>query len=217
MPVGTIPFMVARPGIDADVRASILAAAIRTIEEEGLAGVSMREVARRAGVSHQLPYHYFTDREGILAAIAEAGFVELGAELRSVAHGPGTAAERFAACGRVYVAFACAHPAHFRVMFRPDFVALDRHPGAQQCADDAFAIVPEIAAALVAEGLPPEPNEQALVVLAWSLCHGLACLLLDGPLSKKLPGVEAAKEQTIGDVMIAMQRLVERSSRRPRG
>jgi AcrR family transcriptional regulator len=205
-------------GGGADVRAQILEAAIKTIEESGLADVSMREVARRAGVSHQLPYHYFTDRESILAAIAEQGFAILRERLERVVTGRNgrteTAAERLAAAGRTYVAFACEHPAHFRVMFRRDYVAIDRFPSTKACADSVFDLLPRIIQDCIIEGLPPEPNPTALVVLGWSMTHGLACLLLDGPLEKKLPDVAAAREALIHDVMDAMKRMVEAASER---
>jgi len=200
------------PGADADVRKAILDAAVAAIEEAGLAAVSMREVARRAGVSHQLPYHYFEDREGILAAIAEVGFDLLGAKLRAVFEGPGTGPERIAGAGRAYVEFACEHPAHFRVMFRQDFVCVADHPAAHARADACFGWLPELVADCIAEGLEPLPNVQAIVVMGWSVAHGLACLLLDGPLEKKLPDRALAKEETVREVMEAMQRLLERSS-----
>lgn len=197
---------------DRDIRARILAAAVKTIEQGGLADVSMREVARRAGVSHQLPYHYFTDREGTLAAIAEEGFAILGERLEKAIAPEEDASQRFAAAGRAYVAFALDHPAHFRVMFRADFVQVDRFPGAMACADGAFARLLEVVHANVEEGLPAEPSELALIVLGWSVTHGLSCLLLDGPLAKKLPEAANAKEAIVRDVMEAMRRMVVASS-----
>jgi len=197
---------------DDDVGGDILAAAVSAIEEGGLADLSMREVARRAGVSHQLPYHYFTDREGILAAIAQAGFTLLGARLQAVIDSKGSGAAKLAAAGRTYVEFACEHPAHFRVMFRNDFVAVERFPHAQENADGCFALLPQLVRAAVEDGLPPRPDERSLVILGWSIAHGLACLLLDGPLSKKLPDAAGAREATIHAVMDALKNLVEASS-----
>lgn len=195
-----------------DIRSAILAAAVASIDEAGLAGVSMREVARRAGVSHQLPYHYFVDREGILAAIAETGYDALGVRLRAVLDAKMTGAERIAAAGRAYVNFACEHPSHFRVMFRADFIDIDAHPVTKGRADSCFSVLPEVVAAIIRDGVPPEPNEQALLILGWSMAHGLACLLLDGPLAKKVPSAVAAREATIDQVMEAAKRVFERGS-----
>lgn len=200
---------------DADARSAVLQAAIEAIEEGGLATLSMRDVARRAGVSHQLPYHYFADREAILAAIAEAGFEILGQRLRAAEEMKGTGAERIAEAGRAYVAFACEYPAHFRVMFRQDFVDLMAHPAAHAKAETCFSRLPNLVAACVKEGLSAEPDETALTILGWSLAHGLSCLLLDGPLAKKLPDAAEAREHTVAGVMLAMRRLIEQSSARP--
>jgi AcrR family transcriptional regulator len=190
-------------------RGSILAAAVSSIEEGGLADLSMREVARRAGVSHQLPYHYFIDREGILAAIAQAGFMILGARLGKVYATKATGAERLAAAGRVYVEFACEHPAHFRVMYRRDFVSFERHPEVQREADDCFAIVPKLVADAVADG-PLAMDEKAVVIVGWSISHGLACLLLDGPLAKRRRDTAGARKATIRSVMDVLKQLAEK-------
>lgn len=203
----------AAPAAD-DQRSQILLAAVRAIEEGGLADVSMREVARRAGVSHQLPYHYFTDREGILAAVAQAGFELLRERFRKAVGADGTGADKLAAAGRAYVEFACDHPAHFRVMFRQDFVTMENHADAQASAESCFALLPLMIQEAIEDGLPAHPNPQALVVMAWSVAHGLACLLLDGPLANKLPDAAGAREQTVQDVMEAMRALIASSTKR---
>lgn len=191
-----------------DVRAQILAAAVSCMEEGGLAELSMREVARRAGVSHQLPYHYFTDREGILAAVAQAGFDLLRGRFMKAVKIEGSGADKLAAAGRAYVEFACDHPAHFRVMFRQDFVAMENHADAQASADSCFAQLPVMVMEAIEDGLPPHPNPQAIIIMGWSIAHGLACLLLDGPLAKKIPEAAGAREKTVNDVMEAMRALL---------
>lgn len=193
-----------------DVRRRVLDAAVELIERVGLDGLSMREVARAAGVSHQAPYHYFADREAILAALAQEGFVLLGDLLDPVVKAEEPAVDRFVRAGQSYVEFALAHPALFRIMFRPDMVTMEHFPETHACGERCFAIVPELVAECIAEGLPPYPSPEALVVMAWSLPHGLACLLLDGPLLKTLPE-HASAEATAAltrDVMTAMRALL---------
>lgn len=192
-----------------DVRARVLEASIRLIKERGLADLSMREVARLAGVSHQAPYHYFADREAILATIASDGFEILVASLTAARAGVTSATEQLTRAGNAYVAFACEHTAHFRVMFRADVVHVDRFPELIACGDRAFRCLPEIVQAAIAEGMPALPSETAHVVLYWSVCHGLACLLIDGPLAKKLPELANARERLTRDVMAAMKSLIE--------
>src|SRR5271154_2357012 len=103
---------------------------VRLIDEQGLGGLSFREMARRAGVSHQTPYHHFVNREGILAAIALEGFTNLDAALVATrgAKRTKTPQKTLQAVLRAYVDFAMAHQVHFRVMFRPELVPLRRYP-----------------------------------------------------------------------------------------
>src|SRR5438105_1608095 len=92
-----------RDAASEDVRARVLGAAMRLIEEGGLASLSMREVARAAGVSHQAPYHWFADREAILAAMAEEGFRLLTDRLEAATVPGSSASEHLESLGRAYV------------------------------------------------------------------------------------------------------------------
>jgi hypothetical protein len=93
-------------------------------------------------------------------------------------------------------------------MFRPDMVAMDRFPDVKACGDQAFQIVPVLVQACIAEGLPADPSVEALVILAWSIPHGLACLFLDGPLGKKFPNMLAKRDELTSDVMRSMRSLL---------
>lgn len=202
-----------------ELRARILRASIELIEEEGLAHLSMREVARRAGVTHQAPYHHFADRQAILGEIAERGFRMLGERMdqvdREMPGGtPGREVDRLVALGRTYVEFACKHPAHFRIMFRPELVDLDRCPGARAEGDNTFGTLQRIVRAAVEAGVPANPSEEALVAFLWSTGHGLACLLLDGPLAIKMPG--SARESQIETVLGATRALLHASLSQPK-
>jgi AcrR family transcriptional regulator len=191
------------------LRERVLSASVVLIEEEGLQRLSMREVARRAGVTHQAPYHYFKDREEILAAIAGDGFALLDATIadaRDHAASPTDALERAAIR---YVQFALKHPAHFRVMFRPELVPIEAHESIHERAACAFGHVPAMIAACAEAGLRVEPNVEAHVVMLWSMVHGLACLLLDGPLEHMMPSVRVDPEGAVRDVARAFRRLVE--------
>jgi AcrR family transcriptional regulator len=192
-----------------DVRERVLHAAIRLIDSGGLASLSLREVAREAGVSHQAPYHYFADREAILAALAEQGFLLLTESLDR-ARDPGkSAAEHVVLLGKAYVHFACEHASLFRIMFRPDVVAPERFPKLLECGERAFQMLPTVVEQCIAEGFPADPSFQAHVVLNWSVVHGLACLLLDGPLALKLPDAVKERDQLIDEVTMAMRLLIE--------
>jgi AcrR family transcriptional regulator len=182
-----------------DLRQKVLDASLALIREGGLDRLSMREVARKAGVSHQAPYHYFADREAILAAIAGEGFAKLGQALMraggSASH-PGKAVE---AMGRAYVEFALRHPAYFQVMFRADAVPLENHPEARKLEDDAFGRLVEG----IDKALADQPVEvrRKIAVACWALVHGLATLILEGSLARKV-GVPKTKQKQLADEVI---------------
>lgn len=174
----------AGPGL----RERILAASTALLESEGLAALSMREVARRAGVTHQAPYHHFKDREAILAALVEEGFLDLSARLREARRAAGEAGpqELLLQVGLAYVGFALARSGIFRIMFRPELVQLARAPEAAAAGMSAYQELREMVARL---GLPgPSEVEDSL---HWSFVHGLSCLLVDGALGRRFPSPEA--------------------------
>lgn len=193
-----------------ELRDRIVSASIQLIEEEGLTKLSMREVARRAGVTHQAPYHHFADREAILGEIVAHGFQLLSACIERADPGPGATAsdmiDRLSAVGEAYLEFACTHPELFRIMFRPELVNLDNCPGAQAEGDRVFSKVRQFIHDAVEAGLPALPSEDALVALYWSVGHGLACLILDGPLARKMP--DTARDAQIRDVTAALRALL---------
>jgi len=167
------------------LRARILAASAALVETEGLAALSMREVARRAGVTHQAPYHHFADRESILAELVGGGFAELADRLqravdRALPRGPRAVV---AAAGHAYVGFALDRPGLFRVMFRPEVCDHGRFPAAQAAGERAFGQLLRMVA--LVHGEPTLP----LASMHWAQVHGLASLLLDGGLSEKLPSM----------------------------
>ena len=161
-----------------DVRRLVLDAAIAIIELEGAESLSMREVARRAGVSHQAPYHYFGDRSGILAAISEEGFTGLAQAFRDVHETEMPAAK---AGFIAYLNFSRQHVGHFRVMFRNDICGVTTHALTQTAADSAFEELRLMVSRIT--GPKIDTNKAfAFAAMLWSLAHGLATLVIDGPL-----------------------------------
>ncbi len=166
-----------------DVRRLVLDAAIAIIELEGAESLSMREVARRAGVSHQAPYHYFGDRSGILAAISEEGFTGLAQAFRDVHETEMPAAK---AGFIAYLNFSRQHVGHFRVMFRNDICGVTTHAPTQTAADSAFDELRLMVSRIT--GPEIDPNKAfTFAAMLWSLSHGLATLVIDGPLPNKVP------------------------------
>ncbi|MDX2277312.1 MAG: TetR/AcrR family transcriptional regulator [Hyphomonadaceae bacterium] len=163
------------------LRRVLLDASLALIEAEGLEAFSMREVARRAGVSHQAPYHHFENREAILAAIVAEGFQELRDRCIAARDGETEPAKRFTAIGRAYLDFALRRPAHFKLMFRSELVREDKHSETLACAQGAYDVLLQAADEVAKHS---GHDHRLIVVLAWSTVHGLATLMLEGKLDK---------------------------------
>ena len=170
-----------------DLRFELLRTSRELLDESGPSALSMREVARRAGCTHQAPYHYFANREAILAALVREGFDELADRLAVAYDGLGDADLHavLVASGNAYVEFALRHPGVFRVMFRPDVCDPERFPEVVQAGQRARRELARLAKAVMGDGAQVEAE-----VLIWSGVHGLASLLLDGPLAGEFSSTE---------------------------
>ena len=170
-----------------DLRSELLRTSRELLDEAGPSALSMREVARRAGCTHQAPYHYFANREAILAALVCEGFDELADRLAVAHEGLGSADLHavLVASGNAYVEFALRHPGVFRVMFRPDVCDPERFPEVVEAGERARQELARLAKAVMGDGAQVEAE-----VLIWSGVHGLASLLLDGPLAGEFDSVQ---------------------------
>ena len=162
-----------RPYHHGDLRPALLRAAVETITEAGPAAMSLREVARRAGVTLAAAAYHFGDKAGLFTAIAAEGYRELGEALREAAE----AGRGFLEVGVAYVRFAVTHRAHFEVMYRPELYR----------RDDPEVLKARAAAAVLLYGTDhPDAGRLAAGAAAWSLVHGLATLWLNGNLPEQL-------------------------------
>lgn len=167
-----------------DLRQDILDTARTLLDEEGVAALSIREVARRAGVTHQAPYHHFADRESILAELVKQGFDELARRLALANDLAQSAGKRSAllASGEAYVGLALSHPGVFRIMFRPDVCDPMRFPDLRKAGARAHAELERLVRIVHGGRL-----SAALANIYWAHVHGLACLMIDGPLAVQFP------------------------------
>jgi AcrR family transcriptional regulator len=170
------------------LRQRILDTSRALLESEGLAGFSLREVARRAGVTHQAPYHHFGDREAILAELVAEGFDELARRLADANEGGGSRHTILVAAFEAYVGFALDHPGVFRIMFRPELCDPRRFAAARDAGERAHAELRRMVGLLHGAD-----DDGTLASTYWAQVHGLACLLVDGPLSLALPTLEARR------------------------
>jgi AcrR family transcriptional regulator len=168
----------ARPYHHGDLPRVLLGAAVEAIAEVGPAAVSLRDLARRTGVSHAAPAHHFGDKAGLLTAVATDGFERLAATLRQTHEATGS----FLEVGVAYVRFAVTHRAHFEVMFRPELYRTDA-PDLVRAREAARSLLYPPAADIANN---PDGDQVRAAVAAWSLAHGLATLWLNRNLPPQL-------------------------------
>jgi AcrR family transcriptional regulator len=171
-----------RPYHHGDLRHTIVAAALEAISRDGVDALSLRALAREAGVSHAAPAHHFGDRAGLLTEIAAEGFEQMADDLGAAYERTGS----FLEVGVAYVEFAVGHPAHFAVMFRPELLRthdprLDA--ARRRSSDGLYGRVGSVA---------PDVDALRAGVAAWALVHGVATLYLGGNLPPALGDDPAA-------------------------
>lgn len=164
-----------KPYHHGNLRESLIAAANVVLAERGAQGITLRDVAKAAGVSHAAPYHHFASLNALLAAVAEQSFTTLGDALEQVSAEPDTR-ERLLRINETYVAHARAQPAQFRLMFGPLLAQSADFPTLQLAARRAFGFV------LTAASAHDPVRGPELALLGWSMAHGLSNLLIDGAL-----------------------------------
>lgn len=165
-----------------NLREALVAEGLRLLEEAPGEGFSLRELARRVGVSANATYRHFASKDALLQALAAEGFRRFALAQARAARGTPDPREGFLAAGQAYVAFASAHPALFRLMFGR-FSASQRGEELAAAGQLAFdGLCHGVAAAL---GQPvASPAVEVAALQAWSLVHGLSHLLLDGQLQR---------------------------------
>jgi len=164
------------------LREALLQAAIQLIAEVGPSAFTLREVARRAGVSHNAPYRHFPDGEYLLAAVAAQGFGELNEAMLNAVRDIRDSVGRLKHAGLAYVEFALRRPEHFTVMFDAA-VSQRKTPDAAQAAEQAFKTLVSLVKSCQDEGRLPSGDLRQFTLLAWSMVHGVAKLAT----AKRLP------------------------------
>ena len=170
-----------RPYHHANLKQSLLDAAVDLLAEAGPQGFTLREVARRAGVSHNAPYRHFNDKDDLLAAVAAEGFDRLTACMKAAMTEGVSAPERLRLAGRGYVEFAMGSPQRLLIMFETP-PPLDPRPEFEAAGMRAFQVLLDAISAVQAEGALPQGDPQTFAVVAWAAVHGLAKLAIGGRL-----------------------------------
>lgn len=167
-----------------DLRRALIDTALAIVTEEGAWNFTLREVARRAGVSHAAPYNHFDDKSALLAEVATLGYQSLR-EAMEAATGehPRSARQALAGVGAAYVRFGVEHPAHYRLMFGAELAVKERYPTLEAASDATFAVLTGVLERGQASGQVRRGPVRDQALAAWSLVHGLTTLLIDQRLS----------------------------------
>ena len=163
---------------------ALLVAVDEIVTAQGLENVSLREAARRAGVSHSAPAHHFGDKDGLLAAYAAQGFTMLADSMETAAIGAAgqPMIDIIKATGAAYVRFAVEHQGHFQAMFRSN---LDKstYPELHAQSRRAFGGLMQLVEVLLQEG-NDAADADVVAAYFWSIVHGLSSLWVDGSLEQ---------------------------------
>jgi AcrR family transcriptional regulator len=166
------------------LRDALLQAAERVLERDGLAGLTLRAVAREAGVSHAAPTHHFGDLAGLVSELAAIGFRQFNATMAAACAPDTPYPARGMARAKAYVAYAQAHPGMYGLMFRTERLDYSR-PSLHEAAEASFAGLASAIAASRGEQISEGAltlDQAAAIARAWSMVHGFTMLLLDGRL-----------------------------------
>lgn len=182
-----------------DLRRALIDAGVAIVTEDQNWAFSLREVARRAGVSHNAPYNHFPEKKDLLDAVAGVGFERLRADMRAAMSETAEADGALDQIARAYVLFAADNPALYRLMFGPELVAADgsRPDSAAASGAGAKLVLREVVERGAREGRfsvasDDEASVAAIVLCVWSTVHGLAMLIIDGKSEQSTAPAELA-------------------------
>src|ERR1700736_6449211 len=184
---------------------ALLEAAERVLERDGLSGLTLRAVAREAGVSHAAPTHHFGDLTGLVSELAAIGFRQFNTAMAAAGAAGTSQMEKALARAKAYVAYAQAHPGMYGLMFRTERLDMKR-PALHEAAEASFAGLAGAIGASRQEQISETAlslDQGAAIARAWSLVHGFTMLLLAHRLCdilRRLPkGTDA---ETLLDAML---------------
>jgi AcrR family transcriptional regulator len=171
-----------RPYHHGNLRRALLDEALATIRDEGVDGVTLREIGARLGVSRSALYRHFADKGALLTAVATEGFRTLRRQLVAAWEDGGRDDAAFRSMGIAYVRFAVANSSHYRAMFGGFVDPKARDPELAAEAEGAFQALVDALAALQHDGVMRGDDTVLMATYVWALVHGMAMLAIDGKL-----------------------------------
>jgi AcrR family transcriptional regulator len=186
-----------------DLKRALIESAKDILRNEGQEALTLRAVARAAGVSPTAPYRHFADRRSLVAAVAEEGFHEMGLAMRHAMAVEG-GRKGFKQIGLAYVRFAHEHSAEYRVMFGAELAQRDDLPGLLQQSRSVIEFVAHGIAELQKAGVVGPGEPRTLAVTVWAVLHGLVMLSLDGQTAASGLSVDELVEEATRMIMFGM-------------
>ncbi|MES2932785.1 MAG: TetR/AcrR family transcriptional regulator [Pseudomonadota bacterium] len=187
----TVSLPSVRPYHHGDLRNALVQAGVGLLAEAGVHALSLREVARRAGVSATAPYRHFESKDSLLAAIAEEGFITLiQMENKAMAQFPGDPLLQIRAKSTAYINFCLSHPEHMRIMFGGILAKPDTPESLRQKAGEAFSTLKGLISACQQNGHFRKRDIDQQALTWWATGHGLAMIMLNNC----LPQSDAPKD-----------------------
>jgi AcrR family transcriptional regulator len=187
-----------------DLRRALIAAAVEMVEQVGPEAFTLREVARRIGVSHAAPYRHFKTRHEVLVAVAAAGFERLGARMQAALEDSDDPLAGFKRCAGAYFGFAVENPQQFKLMFG---TAVDRDEigAVRQRADRVFDAMAALLEEAQQQGRIRPGDAADFTRIAWSLVHGICLLHLNGQYQSPVrEDVAALVDRALADLIAGL-------------
>jgi len=170
-----------------DLKNALIEAGIEILSKDGVGALSLRSVARRAGVSHAAPYAHFTDKQALIAAISTEGYRKLYERVTAAAaRHAADPLRQFVESSWAYVAFALDEPEHFKITLSGVVEKERDYPSFVEIAQKNYAALLEIIRTSQAAGILDPGSPDLMAISVWGLIHGFATLILEGQLSHTL-------------------------------
>ena len=162
-----------------NLRETLIESALDILKDGTLADLSLRALARKAGVSQTAPYRHFEDKEALIAVLKEEGMRKLSAGMEELMADEPDPLERMHKLGTRYVEFAELFPAHFKVMFEYDLSDYDKYCELHEVSDNSFQCLKDTVNECLALPNARKIDPSVAQFGAWSMVHGLSVLLMN--------------------------------------